>query len=56
MDIALDKVCDFIVRAKAIDVKEGMTDPASGSNPRNGPRSAYRTASSIAAADSTRPS
>jgi hypothetical protein len=33
MDIALDKVCDFIVRAKAIDVKEGMTDPASGSNP-----------------------
>jgi hypothetical protein len=33
MDIALDKVCDFIMRAKAIDVKEGMTDPASGSNP-----------------------
>ncbi len=33
MDIALDKVCDFIIRAKAIDVKEGMTDPASGSNP-----------------------
>jgi hypothetical protein len=33
MDIALDKVCDFIARAKAIDVKEGMTDPDSGSNP-----------------------
>jgi hypothetical protein len=33
MDIALDKVCDFIMRAKAVDVKEGMTDPASGSNP-----------------------
>jgi hypothetical protein len=33
MDIALDKVCEFIIRAKAIDVKEGETDPASGSNP-----------------------
>ncbi len=33
MDIALDKVCEFILRAKALDVKEGMTDPASGSNP-----------------------
>jgi hypothetical protein len=33
MDIALDKVCEIILRAKAIDVKEGMTDPASGSNP-----------------------
>jgi hypothetical protein len=33
MDIALDKVCDFIIRAKALDVKEGVTDPASGSNP-----------------------
>jgi hypothetical protein len=33
MDIALDKVCEIIIRAKAIDVKEGMTDPASGSNP-----------------------
>jgi hypothetical protein len=33
MDIALDKVCDLIIRAKAIDVKEGLTDPASGSNP-----------------------
>jgi hypothetical protein len=33
MDIALDKVCDLIIRAKAIDAKEGITDPASGSNP-----------------------
>ena len=33
MDIALDKVCEFIIRAKAIDVKEGATDPDSGSNP-----------------------
>jgi hypothetical protein len=33
MDIALDTVCDLIIRARAIDVKEGMTDPASGSNP-----------------------
>ena len=33
MDIALDKVCDFIIRAKAIDVKEAVSDPASGSNP-----------------------
>ena len=33
MDIALDKVCEIIIRAKAIDMKEGMTDPASGSNP-----------------------
>lgn len=33
MDIALDKVCEVIIRAKAIDAKEGMTDPASGSNP-----------------------
>ena len=33
MDIALDKVCEFIIRAKAIDVKEGVTDPDSGSNP-----------------------
>jgi hypothetical protein len=33
MDIALDKVCELIVRARAVDVKEGMTDPASGSNP-----------------------
>jgi hypothetical protein len=33
MDIALEKVCEFIIRAKAVDVKEGDTDPASGSNP-----------------------
>ena len=33
MDIALDKVCDLIIRARAIDVKEGITDPDSGSNP-----------------------
>jgi Protein of unknown function (DUF3775) len=33
MDIALDKVCDLIIRARAIDVKEGNTDPDSGSNP-----------------------
>ena len=33
MDIALDKVCELILRARAIDVKEGITDPASGSNP-----------------------
>ncbi len=33
MDIALDKVCDLIIRAKALDVKEGVTDPDSGSNP-----------------------
>ena len=32
MDIALDKVCELILRAKAIDVKEGITDPDSGSN------------------------
>jgi hypothetical protein len=33
MDIALDKVCEIITRVRAIDVKEGDTDPASGSNP-----------------------
>ena len=33
MDIALDKVCELILRARALDVKEGLTDPASGSNP-----------------------
>jgi hypothetical protein len=33
MDIALDKVCELIVRARAVDVKEGITDPDSGSNP-----------------------
>jgi Protein of unknown function (DUF3775) len=33
MDIALDKGCELILRARAVDVKEGQTDPASGSNP-----------------------
>ena len=33
MDIPLDKVCDLILRARAIDVKDAVTDPASGSNP-----------------------
>ena len=33
MDIALDKVCELILRAREIDVKEGVTDPDSGSNP-----------------------
>ena len=32
MDIALDKVCELIIRARAIDVKEADTDPDSGSN------------------------
>ena len=32
MDIALDKVCEIIAHARAIDVKEGDTDPDSGSN------------------------
>jgi hypothetical protein len=32
MDIALDKVCELILRARELDVKEGLTDPASGSN------------------------
>ncbi len=33
MDIALDKVCEIILRARAVDVKEQNTDPDSGSNP-----------------------
>ena len=33
MEIALDKVCEIILRARAVDVKEGITDPDSGSNP-----------------------
>ncbi|MBV9076238.1 MAG: DUF3775 domain-containing protein [Methylobacteriaceae bacterium] len=33
MDIALDKVCELILRVREIDVKEGDTDPDSGSNP-----------------------
>lgn len=33
MDIPLDKVCELILRMREIDVKDGMTDPDSGSNP-----------------------
>jgi hypothetical protein len=33
MDIALDKVCELILRAREIDMKDGLTDPDSGSNP-----------------------
>ncbi len=33
MDIALDKVCELILRAREIDMKDGATDPDSGSNP-----------------------
>ena len=32
MDIALDKVCELILRARAVDMKDGVTDPDSGSN------------------------
>lgn len=32
MDIAVDKVCELILRAREIDVKDGVTDPDSGSN------------------------
>ena len=32
MDIAVDKVSEIILRARAVDVKEGVTDPDSGSN------------------------
>jgi hypothetical protein len=32
MDIAVEKVCDIIVHAREFDVKEGITDPDSGSN------------------------
>jgi hypothetical protein len=32
MDIALDKVCSLIRQARRFDVKEGLTDPDSGSN------------------------
>lgn len=32
MDIALDKVCALIRQARRYDVKEGVTDPDSGSN------------------------
>ncbi|MDR7035351.1 MULTISPECIES: DUF3775 domain-containing protein [Methylobacterium] len=33
MDIAVDKVTEIILRLRAIEVKEGATDPDSGSNP-----------------------
>lgn len=33
MDIAVDKITEIILRARAVDVKEGATDPDSGSNP-----------------------
>jgi hypothetical protein len=33
MDIAVDKVTEIILRVRALDVKEGPTDPDSGSNP-----------------------
>lgn len=32
MDIAVDKVTEIILRLRAFDVKEGPTDPDSGSN------------------------
>ena len=32
MDIALDKVCELILRVREFDVKDGLTDPDSGSN------------------------
>lgn len=33
MDIAVDKVTEIILRLRAVEVKEGATDPDSGSNP-----------------------
>jgi hypothetical protein len=33
MDIALDKVCEIILRARAIDAKDGDAETISGSNP-----------------------
>ncbi len=33
MDIAIDKVTETVLRLRAIEVKEGATDPDSGSNP-----------------------
>lgn len=32
MDIAVDKITEIILRVRAVDVKEGATDPDSGSN------------------------
>ncbi|WP_130951168.1 DUF3775 domain-containing protein, partial [Klebsiella pneumoniae] len=33
MDIAVETVTEIILRLRAVDVKEGPTDPDSGSNP-----------------------
>ena len=33
MDIAVDKITEINLRVRALDVKEGATDPDSGSNP-----------------------
>ncbi len=33
MDIAVETVTDIVMRLRAIEVKEGNTDPDSGSNP-----------------------
>ena len=33
MDIALDKVCEIILRARAFDVRDGDAETISGSNP-----------------------
>ncbi|MET0368030.1 MAG: DUF3775 domain-containing protein [Methylobacterium sp.] len=33
MDLAPDTVADIVIRLRAIEVKEGPTDPDSGSNP-----------------------
>lgn len=33
MDIPVDKVCELILRMREIDMKDGDTDPDSGSNP-----------------------
>ena len=33
MDIALDKITEIILRLRAVEAKEGPTDPDSGSNP-----------------------
>ena len=33
MDIALDKVCEIIIRARAIDVRDGDAQTIDGSNP-----------------------
>ena len=33
MDIAVETVTDIVLRLRAIEVKEGNTDPDSGSNP-----------------------